>query len=212
VETDQITHPQLPNLPGDGSTAAPAWLEALKSLAFWAVFLVILVFSITQYLRQHEEVLQALRKIPGMAFLAQVWKWLQKMFLGVKIGISNAVEAGRERLRARQAIAFDIVGGGFLNLRRLDPRQKVYFYYLALLRRSGETGLPRRPSQTPIEFAASLEAALPAADQDIDSLTGAFVEARYTRKPVEPERANLVKATWERIRKALRGKKVESGK
>jgi hypothetical protein len=67
-------------------------------------------------------------------------------------------------------------------------------------------------SQTPAEFAATLDRALPDAEPDIDALTAAFVEARYSRHPVEPERANLVKATWERLRKAFRGKKVESGK
>jgi cytochrome b561 len=213
TENVRFKPPQLPQAPAaDPTSAAPIWWEMLKTFGFWAIFLGILIFSVLQYLRQHEEVLAALRKLPGAAFLIQLVQWLRGLFAGVKTGLAKAVAAGQERLRTRQQPAQAVPGNGFLNLRRLDPRQKVYFYYLTLLRRSGETGLPRRPSQTPAEFATTLELALPAADDDISALTEAFVEARYTRRPVGPEKANRVKEYWEHLRQALRGKKVKSGK
>jgi hypothetical protein len=66
--------------------------------------------------------------------------------------------------------------------------------------------LPRKPSQTPSEYAVTLEKALPSADEDIDSITRAFIEARYSRREVDSKDANLVKATWGRIRGALQRK------
>ncbi|RPH55467.1 MAG: DUF4129 domain-containing protein, partial [Chloroflexi bacterium] len=150
---------------------------------------------------------QALRRMPGGSLLAKIWGWLRGMFASARSGIAKIVETGRERLRARRASSKDLFGAGFLNLRRLDPRQKVYFFYLAFIRRSGESGLPRSLSQTPSEFAAALDTTLPEAGPDIEALTAAFVEARYTPHPVEPHKASLVKTAWERIRKALQGRR-----
>jgi hypothetical protein len=204
--------PEAPKLPtGVVNPAAPfPWIELLKSLLFWGIFLGILTFSLSQYLRQHEEVLQAMRKMPGWAWLARFWDWLRGAFRTVRAGISDAVATGWERLQPRRRLMPEL--GGWINLRRLDPRQRVYFFYLALVRRSGETGLPRRQSQTPTEFAATLDSALPEAEPDIDGLTTAFIEARYTPRPVEAEKANVVREYWERIKRALRGKRAESGK
>jgi hypothetical protein len=75
-----------------------------------------------------------------------------------------------------------------------------------MIRRGGEQGVTRKPSQTPSEYAAQLEQALPTAEEDIDSLTGAFMEARYSRQEVDHQKVNLVKETWERIRRALQNK------
>jgi hypothetical protein len=55
-----------------------------------------------------------------------------------------------------------------------------------------------------------LKNALPAVQEEIETITQAFVEARYSRREVVPEKVNFVKATWERIRRALQaGKKKE---
>jgi hypothetical protein len=214
-ENVTITPPQFPPPPAEAlsQAATPAWWEVLKSMGFWVIFLGILGFSILQYLRQHEEALAFLRKIPGVADLARLWDWLQALFTRAKSGLALALEAGRKRLRTRRTTPHQPFRNGFFNLRRLDPRQKIYFYYLAFLRRSTESGLPRGLSQTPSEFAARLDRALPEAEPEIDALTEAFIEARYTRQTVEPKKANAVKEDWERLRKALRARKVEkSGK
>jgi hypothetical protein len=51
-----------------------------------------------------------------------------------------------------------------------------------------------------------LEKAVPAAREDIDSMTAAFIEARYSHHEVDVVKADLVKATWERIRRAFQVK------
>jgi hypothetical protein len=75
-----------------------------------------------------------------------------------------------------------------------------------MVRRGGEQGVARKPSQTPAEYALTLENALPNAGEDIESITDAFVEARYSRRQVDSTKANLVKAIWDRIRRALQAK------
>lgn len=208
VETPNITPTQPEFLPpvADAASAPLPWLEVAKSLLFWGFFIAVLLFALVQYLRQHEDLIAALRARPGLGWLGKVWDWLRGAWKTVRKGFSEAVSAGLERIRPKRSLSQSI--GGWINLRNLGPRQRVFFFYQAFLRRSGESGLPRSLSQTPLEFAARLDTALPEAEPDIEALTGAFIEARYTPRPVEPEKASRVKEVWEHLRKALRGKKV----
>ena len=192
----------LPPAPVDAASTPLPWLEVAKSLLFWGLFFAVLLFALAQYLRQHEEVIAALRKRPGLAWLGKLWDWLRGAWQAAQKGIAQAVSAGLERIRPRRSLAQ--MTGGWINLRKLDPRQRVFFFYQAFLRRSGESGLPRGLSQTPLEFASRLDQALPEAEPDIDALTAAFIEARYTPRPVQPEKASRAKEVWEHLRKALR--------
>ncbi len=209
-ELPSFQPPILPPAPVDATSTPLPWLEVAKSLLFWGVFLAVLVFALVQYLRQHADLLTALRQRPGLAWLSKVWHWLRGTWQAAQKGLAQAVSAGLERIRPRQSLSR--VVGGWINLRKLGPRQRVFFFYQAFLRRSGESGLPRSLSQTPLEFASRLDSALPEAEPDIEALTNAFIEARYTPRPVQPEQASRVKEVWEHLRKALRGKKAERGK
>ena len=73
-----------------------------------------------------------------------------------------------------------------------------------MIRRGGEQGLARKGSQTPYEYAAALEDAIPEVDDEVASLTSAYVNARYSRSEVDDVQVGLVKTYWERIRGALR--------
>ena len=46
---------------------------------------------------------------------------------------------------------------------------------LAMIRRGGELGVTRHPSQSPAEYAVTLRQALPPAEDDVDSITEAFI-------------------------------------
>lgn len=209
-----VEAPQLPSLqpempppaPTDAASTPLPWLEVAKSLLFWGLFIAVLLFALAQYLRQHEEVIAALRQRRSLAWLGRLWDWLRAFWQAAQKGIAGAVSAGLERIRPRPSLSQAI--GGWINLRKLDPRQRVFFFYHAFLRRSGESGLPRSLSQTPLEFASRLDHALPDVEPDIEALTGAFIEARYTPRPVEPEKASRAKAVWEHLRKSLRKSRV----
>lgn len=207
IENDTPIRPILPEVPRElittPSTPFP-WWDLIKSILFWVFFIGLLAFSVHQYLKQHEEILAMLRKMPGGAFLARLWAFLQAFFQGAQAGVARAVQTGRERFQAFRSSRTPLSRGGFLSLRGLNPRQRVYFYYLAMLRRGSEQGLKRPQSQTPYEYANSLDDAFPDVDDEIDSLTAAFVEARYSRHSVEQEDAGRVRSYWERIRQALR--------
>ena len=121
--------------------------------------------------------------------------------------MADAVTTGLERIRARRAGKKETNWPRFINPRRLDPRQRVYFFYQALIRRGNESGLARGLSQTPYEYASTLDDALPDVGEDVDAMTEAFVEARYTPQIVEEGKASLVKTYWGHIRRALRSRR-----
>lgn len=195
---------QMPETQAIDPSAAPLWMEYFRQAFFWVVLLSIVIFAVRQILLQNEELVAELSRFRLFALLADWWKRLREFFVRARIGVREAVQAGAARLRQRRSPRQLLEG--WINLRRLNPRNKIYFYYQAFLRRSGESGLPRSLSQTPSEFAQRLDNALPEAEPDIDALTGAFIEARYTRQEIQPQKASLAQSTWERLRKALRSR------
>lgn len=221
-EEPVIEQPDVPDMsmsdfmPNDGQapleiTATPAWMETLRQAFFWGALLLVIFFAVRQLLYYNTDLLEALRRFRLVALLETLWGNFSGFFRKAGESLSKNLQAGIERIRSgrtmRQAV------GGWINLRRLDPRQRVYFFYQAFLRRSGESGLPRSLSQTPSEFAQRLDSALPEAEPDIDALTAAFIEARYTRREIAPQSASLAQRTWQRLRQALRNRNNQiSGK
>jgi hypothetical protein len=216
-----MTIPKAPLIPGTQNAPLP-WLELLKAILFWSILLGLAVFSLVYYLRERKDLLHGLRRLPFYHLLARWWAWLRRWMGGAKRQIMATMEAGVERLRGIASRRPKQTPWNYLNLRRLSPRQRVIFYYLAMVRRAGESGLARRAAQTPYEYSFSLrqylsQGPLPAEDQetgkdraveqigeDIRSLTDRFVEARYSLHAVSQTEVSFVQRCWERIRKALR--------
>ncbi len=183
-------------------TADP-WLDLMKAALSWGILLVVIGFSLWQFVRQHEGISSALKKWSQAIRLDTLWKWLLGLWRGAG-RLTRSASENLQRLFGRFSPAGNLPAFGFLNPRRLDARQRVTFYYLAMLRRGGERGLPRKPSQTPAEYAATLDPSLPEVQVEIDSLTETFSVARYAPHPVQSPDANRARSLWERIRKAMR--------
>ena len=205
---DTRSQPSLPPPPTSPQLLAnpvtPPWFELVKSVLFWGLFLGVIGFSCYQYLKQHRDLWKKIRQLPGVLIFDRFWKWLLTLLQGANQALVSAVEAGIDRVRRSRRAPSRGSPWGFINLRRLSSRQKVLFYYLAMLRRAGELGLPRQPYQTPNEYRGTLSSSLADVDQDLASMTAAFMEARYSRHEVTQEQAGLVKRWWDRIRRSLR--------
>jgi hypothetical protein len=94
------------------------------------------------------------------------------------------------------------------SLRGLSPREMVHYFYLSAERRAADAGQPRRPGQTPYEYRRSLDERFPELEPDLEGLTDAFVAARYSAEPVEQADAQEVKPLWQRIKVALRQRRL----
>jgi hypothetical protein len=187
-----------------------AILILIRSILLWGSLILIVVFSLRYFLRQHEEFLGTLRKAPIITWLRIAWEWLRRNVSRTREGLARVLTDGWQSIYARLERRRILPPAGWISLRTLDPRRRIYFFYLAMIRRGDEHGLTRKPSQTPSEYASRLEKDLPSAGEDIDSITRAVVEARYSRHTVDAGQADFVKAIWERIRRALQNRfKVE---
>ena len=206
-----------PPAPPPGTTPTPLpWLELLKSLLYWLIFVGVIGFSLYFYLREHKAWIQTLGRVPLLAALGRFLKVLFTWFEGVNHQFLQAVGSGVDRMRHRFAARQAVRSWGYLNLGRMNDRQRVLFYYNALLRRGEDSGWPRQPAQTPDEYSQRLSQALTANDakpatpesselvQDVSDLTGKFVEARYSQHEITSHDASLVRRAWEHLRASLR--------
>ena len=195
-------------------TSQPAWWVYAKTLAFWTFLAVALVYAFSQYLLHNQQFVDALRRSPLARWLAGISDWVQTLFRRVRTNVQTAIQSRMVQRRARRAAPQPPQAGALVNLRRLTARQRVLFYYHALVHRAASAGFVRLPWMTPGEYARRLEDELTETGEEIGLLTGAFVEARYSRHPVGEDRARQVKSVWEHIRSSLRrrpGKTTSSG-
>jgi hypothetical protein len=137
-------------------------------------------------------------------WLGRAWIWLRAWLLGVNQTMGAAVSAGLRRLRRPPGEKSLGEVWRYVNIRRLTPRQRVMFFYLALVRRGREHGFGRRAEQTPFEYQETLQQVLTGAEEDLAGLTDSFVEARYSLHPVTPAQAGRVQRWWETVRRRLR--------
>lgn len=199
--------PEMPPPPPEPPAATPAsdpLLDLLSSIVFWAILMIIVVYSLNQFLQRHQGLVTALRRIPILGWLVQIAQNVWGALRQWNRQLASAINAGIRRLQTQRAEISTPAPPRFVSLRRMSPRDRILYFYLAMLRRGGQRGLVRHPSQTPHEYAQTLDAAVPDANEDIDALTESFVEARYSRHDVNDESAGRVQRYWERVKAALR--------
>ena len=191
-----------PVVPSEPTPGNEVW-ALIRSVLLWGALAAIIVFAFIQFVRQHGSLREALRWSRITNWLVLAWQWLYRNAARTGESLSRAINEGWKSLASRLEARRTLAVGSLFRLRTLNPRRQIYFYYLAMIRRGGEQGVPRKSSQTPAEYAAALEKAIPAAEDDIGSLTDAFIEARYSRRDVDATQANVVRETWARIRRAM---------
>lgn len=197
--------PVLPSRPLAIAAGNETW-ALVRSTVLWGLLVLLIVFALVQFARQHKNILPALRRSRIVNWLVLTWQWLHANVDKTSGSLSRMLGQGLRGMRSRLGGRRVSSPGGLISLRSLDPRRKVFFFYHAMIRRGGEQEVARRPSQTPSEYAAVLEKTLPAAGEDIDSMTEAFIKARYSRHEVNSRDADAVKDAWERVRRVLQSK------
>jgi hypothetical protein len=93
------------------------------------------------------------------------------------------------RLRPRQPISGD------------EPLLSVRALYRSLLNWAASQGLPRAPSETPSEYLRILCQRFPQEDKGLRIITGAYLEARYSRGPLI-DQFDIAQRAWQQIRAA----------
>jgi hypothetical protein len=181
-------------------------LTFIFSSAVWTLLIVAVVAAVIYFLRERGLIGGDNRQIKQnwRAFVA----WLQQLWAALRWRVRDARLTWQERLRiapAEEAPAESPTARPrFIRLNALSPREQVRYFYLAAVRRAGERGVPRRQSETPLEYVEDLKANWPEAEQEVEQLTDAFLKARYSPQPIEKEDVNPVKETWRQVKGYLR--------
>jgi hypothetical protein len=176
------------------------WWEVLRSLVFWAVVVGVIVYVISRYVRDHPELWNALMSFGPFRALYALWVALWRRLNKWARAVRTRLPRRSERRRKRRGTAS---GARRSLFRPRSPRERILHYYWSALRRARKEGYPRRAPQTPNEYGKMLRPNLPEARNEVDALTQAFVEARYSQHTVEPDDAGHMRLVWQRVMEAL---------
>jgi Domain of unknown function (DUF4129) len=179
----------------EAANRLPDWLGGA---VFWIAVAVVGGYLLAVYLRAHG-------RLPGLGDprLLRLRLWWR----GRRSRIEHTVQQRVAALRVRRGRSRS--GGSSSAIRPMRmgdllPRAQVRRLYLEALRWAGERGLQRPPHRTPLEFADDLDANWPDAEPDVQVLTQAFMEARYTARDIAPIEARRAQNAWQRLMATLR--------
>ncbi len=182
--------------------ASYPWLEALRSLVFWLVALIIVGYLLKIYVSDRRELLAALNNLKPLAVIINLLKGLWAYARGIARSGADFVAASF-KLSGRKEGGAVVTDWSWFGLARLSSRERILYYYLNILQRAERRRLARRRQHTPYADEPTLEQAVPDVETDIHALTDIFVRARYSLEGFSEEQATLVKQQWQHIRRAL---------
>ncbi len=187
------------------SRQANSILSLVFSLGSWILIILVIGFSFWFYVKQNVGLYSKIKTIPFIGSVIKILEWLRVAFLNfgdhVKATVNHALESVQNRFLSIETSRTM----NYISLRKLSPREKIIFYYLAFIKRTGEGGVQRELYATPNMFKQKVDKFLPNdASQETSLLTQAFYEARYSKHQLEQADTTPVKSAWSRLRIYLR--------
>ena len=198
---------QMPAQPNTPATPI-AWLELLRSLAFWVIFLAIIFFAIRFYLMQNTQLWNAIAGFPFFRWIANTWSGFWKWIKRTNQQVVKMIRQEIHRLQ-QSRLSPDLSIPLFFNLSQMNPRARIIHFYLILLNVSSQQGLSRKPSQTPYQYEKHLREVVPDTQDDLSQLTAAFIEARYSEHPIGETQSRQAGTLLDRIKAILSRRKQE---
>jgi len=170
-------------------TPSLPWLDIVRTILFWLVFLGVIIFSIRYYLNNRQDFKSFLSSIKIGTWLQTFWLWIKQGFTKVRQTTSDAIQKGVKNVRAflrERRIQLPSLTD---LARRLPPRQSIILAYVDWIHWNQQQGFKRTQSQTPLEYAQSLQQFLPESAQTITEFTQTFIAARYSRQEIKKAKA-----------------------
>jgi hypothetical protein len=209
LKTPESTQESVPEIAPTPLPSTPSNINMLdwnlvKSIFLWGSLIILVIVALRQYISFNKDLSEDLRQFRPLHWLFVAWDRLKAALKKVNSSVGKFIQDSLKRVRSITPTPDKTGEWNFINPRRLSSRQKVIFYYLALIRRAREAGLPRQDGQTPYEYAHSLKANLNAENEGVDAMTSSFIEARYSRHEIPPKEARRMEHIWENIGRLLR--------
>ena len=188
--------------PGGTEGGTPPWLAVVRSVVFWAAFVLVAVLALRYFIRENRAIFARMMKLPLLQALLRVWNWLRGQTARLTARARAEARSVIQRLQ-RAAPTPPILPPMPLRFGRLTPRQQLIYLYLKLVERGDRHGLPRQPAQTPREYGRLLAERLPDSAGDAEAVTHEFEEARYSRHAIAAEEASLFQRLWRRLMRRI---------
>jgi hypothetical protein len=198
----QIPTP-MPSIPPP-PVANASWVEILKSILFWAIFLIIIIFAFRHFFSQRQGMWKSVHNFPLWTWLKMTFHWIAATFRRANHAVLSILDAGVSRVQALMKTKPIHIDPLLTISTHLPPRQRILLLYFSMIRWNNQNGFPRKGNQTPLEYARSLDANIPESKGDLDSITHAFIEARYTRHQLSLGDANQVQNALEHLQAIFR--------
>lgn len=182
------------------ATSSPL-MDALISGAFWITLLFVVVVAFGYYLRQNSDLFKTFRNTAKSSLLRAILDFLTTFFQRFSRAAAVTINKTIGNLRQGREQPAGLAARNYIGLRKLSAREKIQFYYLALLRRGDEAGVGRRKNQTPRMYRDSLRSSMPEdLFDELELLTEQFQEARYSSHTIDDAQANIVRRAWQHLR------------
>lgn len=209
-ETIAQPQAQIQAMPPQSAGEPIGWIEFLRSLLFWALFIGVIFFALRYYLSQHANLWNAITRFPLIRMISQMFNDFFRWIKRANRRVSRFVQAGIKRMREPRTGTSALSVRRMRNFARMDPRERIIHFYLNLIQLGGEHGIQRRVNQTPNDYEHQLSSAAPEVNQDLHELTATFLEARYSQHPVDEPLSQYAGNLWERIKAILKNFKHEA--
>jgi hypothetical protein len=205
-DSGDMEPPQLDRLPfspppeATGAGGSP-WWAVVRSVLFWITLLAVVIYLIRSYVRDRPGVLRAIRGFAPWKWLKQAWRGLRNWLGRMGDRLPGALPALVQRLRSAASRRRQRTNK---RAQGLNAREQIIHYYLTTLDQAREWGLGRRQVETPYEYRETLAPNLVEGQQELDSLTEAFVAARYSTHRITPEEVQAQAANAASLRQQMR--------
>ncbi|MBN1876510.1 MAG: DUF4129 domain-containing protein [Anaerolineae bacterium] len=199
-----LTQLEFSSPPPETVATGYVWWQWVRSALFWGVLLVGGYLLVRGYVRDRSGLWQSLRRFRFARILCAFWESLVQLWRGMGRTIQTQLPRVSRGVLTwfRRRSTFD--GDGMLRRRGRSARERVFYFYLSLLDRARERGIPRAKTQTPHEYQTRLAPQLEAVQaENVVALTEMFVEARYSAHPVTDEMVQRAQAEWEQLQAAI---------
>jgi hypothetical protein len=176
--------------------------DTVRGILFWTGFVLLCIMTLAILMADRPEFIMSLRFRSARRIARALWQSLRNWVAGL-------LRAWGEHLETRLMVVEESEHPSrrlwrVFRMGALSPRERVMYYYLGALRRAEKLGFGRRTAETPYEYAQALGPRLQENRGDLDGLTDAFVEARYSPAPVDSDQADQAHTLGDRLRAALR--------
>ncbi len=187
-------------------SAQTPWLELIKTILFWLVFLLTIFFAVRFYINNNLRIKSIFDHIHLTGWMRDFWNWLKEAFFNIKREATKNYKIGIESIQKY----FKESRRTFSNLtgivRKIPPRQEIIMTYIEWVQWNHELGLKRKKSQTPLEFAQIYNQYNDETSGLVNTFTDTFIAARYSTHPINEQQAQEARRLLGKLKEAFKQK------